>query len=123
MQSRKDLIREYKERRKPAGVFQIRNSVNGKVFFGSSKNLEGVFNGHRFRLDFGSHNNAALQADWKSYGADAFEFEILEEVKFTDAPHFDLEDELTLLEQIWLEKLEPYGDRGYNIPGGKIRQV
>ncbi len=121
MDSRKDLIREYKERTKPSGIFQIRNAANGKVFLGSSLNLEGVLNGQRFRLDTKSHPNAALQADWTSSGADAFVFEILEEVKITDDPYFNINDELTLLEQIWLEKLEPYGERGYNVEGKKIR--
>jgi len=41
MKSRKDLLREYKERRRPAGVFQVRNTANGKVFLGSSLNLDG----------------------------------------------------------------------------------
>ena len=123
MTSRKDLIREYKERKKPAGVYQIRNTVNGKMLLGGSLNLEGVLNGQRFRLETGSHRNAALQAEWNSFGAGAFVLEIVEEVTFTDDPHFNLEDELSLLEQIWLEKLEPYGDRGYNVPGAKIRTV
>ncbi|MBE0644098.1 MAG: GIY-YIG nuclease family protein [Bacteroidetes bacterium] len=123
MNSRKDLIREYKERKKPAGVYQVKNTVNGKVFLGGSLNLDGVLNGQRFRLENNSHRNAALQAEWKSFGAGAFVLEILEEVKWSDDPHFNLEDELTLLEQIWLEKLEPYGERGYNEAGKKIRTV
>ena len=123
MTSRKDLIREYKERRKPAGIYRITNMVNGKVLLGSSLNLEGVLNGQRFRLDTGSHRNAALQQEWKSFGADAFVLDIVEEVKFSDDPHFNVGDELALLEEIWLEKLEPYGERGYNTPGGKIRSV
>lgn len=123
MNDRKDLIRAYKERRKPAGIYRITNTVNGKVLLGSSLNLDGVLNGQRFRLDMGSHRNAALQAEWKSYGAAAFVLDIVEEVVFSDAPHFNLDDELTLLEQIWLEKLEPYGERGYNVPGANIRSV
>jgi len=41
MKSRQDLKREYKERVKPAGVFQVKNTANGKVLLGSSLNLEG----------------------------------------------------------------------------------
>jgi hypothetical protein len=47
-------------------------------------------------------------------GPGAFTFEILEVVKPSDEPTFCLEDELTLLEQIWMEKLRPFGERGYN---------
>ena len=106
---------------KPAGVFQIKNTVNGKVLLGSSMNLEGPLNAHRFMLGSGHHENKILQQEWNEYGADKFVFEILEEVKVRDDPNFNLDDELTLLEEIWLEKLQPFGERGYNLDS-KIRQ-
>ena len=112
---RKELIREYKERKIPSGVFQIRNSVNGKVLLGSSLNLEGKLNRHRFQLMAGAHPNQNLQKEWIEYGPEKFQFEILEVVKVKDDPDFNLEDELTLLEQIWLEKLNPFGEKGYNL--------
>jgi hypothetical protein len=120
--SRKDIKRAYKERKKPAGVFQVKNTANGKVLLGSSLNLEGVFNSHRFRLSIGRHPNNDLQKDWNAYGPERFVFETLEVVQVKDDPNFDLEDELTLLEQIWLEKLQPFGERGYNTDA-RIRQV
>ncbi len=122
MVSRKDLKRAYKERKIPSGVFQIKNAVNGKVLLGSSLNLEGVFNRHRFQLSAGGHPNRALQRDWNMDGPDSFVFEVLEVVQVKDDPNFDLNDELTLLEQIWLEKLQPFGERGYNTDS-RIRQV
>lgn len=122
MKTERELKREYKERRKPAGVFQIRNTVNGKVLLGSSRNLEGPLNAHKFMLTIGSHRNEALQREWNEYGPESFVFEILEEVRIKDDPEFNLDDELTLLEQIWLEKLRPFGDRGYNT-GDRIRQA
>lgn len=121
MKSRKELQREYMLRPKPAGVFQIKNTANGKVLLGSSLNLEGPLNGHKFMLTIGSHRNKALQKDWDEFGPDKFTFEILETVKVKDDPNFNLGDELTLLEMIWLEKLQPFGDRGYN-ENDKIRQ-
>jgi group I intron endonuclease len=121
MKSRQELKREYKEHVKPAGVFQIKNMANGKVLLGSSLNLEGPLNMHKFMLKPGHHGNPALQQDWNEYGADNFVFEILETVQVKDNPNFNLDDELTLLEQIWLEKLQPFGERGYN-PDDKIRQ-
>jgi group I intron endonuclease len=122
MKSRKELNREYKERAKPAGVFQVKNTANGKVLLGSSLNLEGPLNGHEFMLKIGSHTNKALQKDWDEFGSDKFVFEVLEVVKVKDDPNFNLNDELTLLEQIWLEKLQPFGERGYNI-NANIRQA
>lgn len=122
MKSKKDIKREYKERKKQAGVFQIKNTANGKILLGSSLNLEGPLNAHKFMLTIGSHRNKALQQEWNKYGSEMFVFEILEIVKVKDDPHFNLSDELTLLEQIWLEKLQPFGKRGYNTDAN-IRQA
>ena len=120
--TRKEIHREYKERVKPAGVFQVKNLTNGKVLLGSSLNLEGPLNRHRFMLKIGSHTNKELQKDWDELGPDHFAFEILEGVKRKDDPNFNLKDELTLLEMIWLEKLQPFGERGYNL-NEKIREA
>ena len=122
MKSKQDIKREYKERRKPAGVFQVKNIANGKVLLGSSLNLEGPFNSHKFMLTIGKHRNEALQKEWNEYGPDKFAFEILEVVEFKDDPNFDVNVELTLLEQIWTEKLRPFGERGYNTEP-RIRQA
>jgi hypothetical protein len=122
MKSRQDLKRDYKERKKPAGVFQIKNLVNGRILLGSSLNLEGPLNAHKFMLTMGSHKNEELQHDWNEFGAEIFVFEVLEVVKAKDDPDFNLADELTLIEEIWFEKLEPVGERGYN-SSRQIRQA
>jgi group I intron endonuclease len=122
MKSKQDIKREYKERKKPAGVFQVKNTANGKILLGSSLNLEGPLNAHKFMLTIGKHRNEVLQKEWDEYGGDKFVFEILEEVKVKDDPNFNLEDELTLLEQIWIEKLQPFGEKGYN-SNAEIRQA
>jgi group I intron endonuclease len=122
MKSRKELNREYAERVKPAGVFQVKNAANGKVYLGSSLNLEGPLNRHKFMLKIGSHTNKALQKDWDEFGPDQFVFEILEEVQRKDDPNFNLKDELALLEMVWVEKLQPFGERGYNL-NERIREA
>jgi len=122
MKTRKELKREFKEKKRTAGVFQIRNTVNGKILLGSSLNLDGPLNSHRFMLTIGSHRNAALQKEWNEYGPDKFVFEILETVKIKDEPGFGIKDELILLEQIWIEELRPFGDKGYNT-SDRIRQA
>ncbi|MFH1279400.1 MAG: GIY-YIG nuclease family protein [Candidatus Eisenbacteria bacterium] len=122
MQARRDIKREYKERERVAGVFQIKNKANGKVLLGSSLNIDGPLNAHRFMLSTGAHRNRALQEDWNEFGADRFVFEILESVEVRDDPGFRVEDELSLLEEIWIEKLRPFDEAGYN-RGSKIRQA
>lgn len=120
--TREEIKREYKERKKPAGIFQIKNVANGKLYLGSSLNIEGPLNGHKFMLKIGNHRNEALQKEWNEFGEEKFVFEILEVVKVKDDPNFNLEDELTLLEQIWAEKLQPFGEKGYNTDP-RIRQA
>jgi hypothetical protein len=122
VKSRHELKRAYKAREKPAGVFQVKNLANGKVLLGSSLNLEGSLNSHRFMLTIGRHRNEELQKDWREFGPEKFVFEVLEVAKRSADPSFDLNDELTLLEQIWIEKLQPFGERGYNLDA-KIRQA
>ena len=122
MKTRKDIHREYKERVIPAGIYQVKNTVNGRILLESSLNLDGPLNRHKFMLKIGSHTNKALQKDWDDFGSDKFVFEILEVVNVKDDPNFNLKDELTLLEQIWLEELQPFGERGYNI-NEKIREA
>jgi hypothetical protein len=55
-------------------------------------------------------------------GPDQFLLEILEVVQVQDDPNFNLKDELTLLEQVWLEKLQPFRERGYNT-NDRIREA
>ena len=123
VRSRKEIHREYRERIKPSGVFQVKNILNNKVLLGSSLNLEGSLNKHKFMLKIGSHTSKALQKDWDEFGSNNFVFEILEEVKVEkNNPNFNLQDELTLLEQIWFENLQPIGEHGYNL-NERIREA
>ncbi|RPH35962.1 DUF2087 domain-containing protein [bacterium] len=121
MKTRAEIKREYKETPKQAGVFKIENKKNGKILLGISLNLHGPLNRYKFELRMGVHAHKDLQEDWKQYGPDNFLFEIVETVKVKDDPNFNIVDELTLLEQIWLEKLQPYGEKGYMLPGERMR--
>src|SRR5512140_365 len=96
LKTRQDIKRDYKERKKPAGAFQVKNTANGKVLLGSSLNLEGPLNSHKFMLTIGRHRNETLQKEWNEFGPEKFVFEVLEVVKVKDDPNFDIEDELTL---------------------------
>ena len=111
---KKELKREYQQSPRPMGVYQIRNLVNDKVLLGSSLNLPGIFNRYRFSLLVGTHHNKTLQAEWNEFGSSKFAFEILDELTATSEPGRDYREELTFLEDLWLDKLEPYDERGYN---------
>jgi len=114
MDSKSDLKRQYKETANQAGIFLITNKTNGKVLLGSSLNLHGPLNKHRFMLSTGSHLNSALQADWNRLGPDAFTFEIVEVIKPRDDPDFRIERALAEREEAWLAKTQPVGEGGYN---------
>lgn len=111
---RAELQQQYAQRKPLAGIFLVTNTVNGKVLLGSSMDLHGPLNKHRFMLSIGRHWNRTLQREFDQYGEAAFRFAIVETVKRREEPGFDMHEELALLEQIWLEKTQPFGERGYN---------
>ena len=111
---KKALIREYKENRRPMGVYCIRNSVNGKLLVGKSTDLPSILNRQQAQLRSGSHPNPTLQKDLVEYGAEAFEVEVLDSIEVPDQADYDPSADLRTLEQMWLEKLSPFGNRGYN---------
>lgn len=113
MNRRKELQEQAKEVKIEAGIYCIRNERNGKVFVDSTPNLKTI-NGQKFMLQMGTHLNRQLQAEWKEYGEQAFTFEILEVLKKEDNPYFDAKDALAKLLKRWMEKLKPYGDKGYH---------
>ncbi|HQZ95800.1 MAG TPA: GIY-YIG nuclease family protein [Pyrinomonadaceae bacterium] len=105
---------EYKLSHRPMGVFQIRNVTNDKVFVDSSLNIPGKVNRHRFTLNAGSFKSVSLQKDWNEFGEASFEFETLEPVEPRSEPNYDYAADVQVLEDLWLERLQPYDDRGYN---------
>jgi len=111
---KKELKESYKQNRRPMGIFQIRNLANSKVLIGMALDLQGILNSQKFQLSMGGHPNKALQADWREFGAESFVFEILDELPATTANDREHRAELAAMLELWLEKLEPYGDRGYN---------
>jgi len=111
---RKELLEQYKELKTYMGIYQIKNNVNGKVFIDSCSNLKNRWLTLKMHLDMGRHPNAELQKDWNTFGPEAFSYEVLEQ-KEADKVE-DIRWELKKMKKKWLEKLQPYEDRGYNKP-------
>ena len=114
-EDKKELKRHYKEMKMEGGVYQIKNKINNKILLLATANLKTV-NGKLMQLRMGSYLNAELQKDWSHYGEESFTVEVLESISQQD-DNFKLK--LEQLEEKWLEKLNPYGERGYNMPGRK----
>ena len=105
---------DYKLSHRPMGVFQIRNVTNDKIFVDSSLNIPGKINRHKFVLNAGLFVGKTLQKNWNELGEAAFEFETLEPVEPRSDANYDYAADVKVLEDLWLEKLEPYGNNGYN---------
>lgn len=111
---RKTLKREYQQHPPLMGIYQIRNLANDKILIGASLNLHGILNRNKFQLEMGGHPNKTLQAEWNEFGEKSFVFEILDELAPNPDPQHDHRDDLEALLQLWLDQLQPYGERGYN---------
>lgn len=114
MDRRSELKLEYKNRPRNIGVYQIRNKINGKILVGSSPNLDSAFNRYKMNLHSWPWGNQEFIKEWREYGQENFVFEILDQLKQEEDPLYDYKEDLKTLEELWLEKLQPYDDKGYN---------
>ncbi|MDD2470089.1 MAG: GIY-YIG nuclease family protein [Bacilli bacterium] len=89
------------------GVYQIKNLVNGKMYIGSSIDINSRWKEHIRDLNNNKHHSLHLQRAWNKYGESSFEFNVLEECN---------EDTTLEREQYYLDKLESFKrDNGYNV--------
>lgn len=112
--NKSDLKKNYKQTIQTMGIYIVRNKANNKILIGSSKNLNGRINRFEFGLKYGSESNKELLEDYKKYGGENFSIEILDELKPKDDPEYDYTEDLRVLEEMWIEKLQPFGEKGYN---------
>jgi len=61
-----------------AGVYQIKNLVNGKVYIGSANKIGMRWKSHRSMLKNNRHHSKHLQSSWNTYGPGCFEFSVIE---------------------------------------------
>ncbi len=114
MKTRKELREEFRLIKYRMGVFRITNQVNGKVFIGSSVDLVAIWHAQKFQLNAGIHSNEQLQKDWNLFGQEAFSYDILEELCQKEGETLDIGSELSALEALVTEELQPYDEKGYN---------
>lgn len=110
---RRELTRAYRDTPRPMGVYRVRNTTDGRSLVGRSVDLPAILNRQLAQLRLGVHRNAELQRDWNALGADAFAFEVLDTLERPERSDYDPSDDLRVLEALWLERLEPFGERGY----------
>ena len=98
------------------GIYVIKNSINGKIYVGKSKNCYKRLHQHMtdIKIDNRNYNeNSHLLAAVKKYGEDNFEYYIVE--KFEDSLE-NLEEVLAEKELYWMKELDSLNrDKGYNL--------
>jgi len=115
MKAGNQLKEEYKQMKFKVGVFQIRNTLNGKILVGSSVNMDAIWNRHKVELKFDGHRNKKLQDEWKEFGEENFAFEILYEIEQKDGSNIDYTREAKKLEEMFIDELKPFAEKGYNL--------
>lgn len=111
---KKEIKQQYKQKLPDMGIYQVRNLENGKIYIGRTLELQGKLNSEKFQLKHNMHANRELQKDFNELGEGKFSFEVLDRLTPRDGPGHDHGSELETLEAMWLEKLQPYGGKGYN---------
>jgi len=92
---------------KISGVYKIVNTINGKMYIGSSIHINDRWKEHKRDLKNNKHHSKHLQRSFNKYGEDNFEFEIIEECE---------ENETLIKEQHYLDLYKTYDkNKGYNI--------
>ena len=105
-EDRKALTLAYRERKVIGGVYRIVNTENSNILLAPTADLQGAKNRFDFSLKTGSCVNLKIQKDWDEYGANAFTFEILEELeKKEDQTPKEFQEDLKVLQEMWQEKL------------------
>ncbi len=116
---KKALVRAYKERIVPMGVYQVRNTITGHALVAASKDVRALLNRHKAQLSMNAHPSKTLQADWARHGAESFVFEVLDTFTPSDAPGYDPLVDLSALEDMWLDKLSLPIDPIHTIDPGR----
>lgn len=118
--TKSEIRNNYKRALTTMGVYQVRNLVNGKIFVGSNKNIPARINRHKFELKYGSENITELQEDYNKYGEDKFVYEIIDELKPKEDTEYNYTEDMKVLEELWIEKLQPFEEKGYNIRNNNL---
>jgi hypothetical protein len=103
-ESRKEIIREFKERKPLLGAYAVRCTATGRVWVGASRNLNATKNGTWFCLRNGSHMEKSLQEEWNAQGESSFEYAILDKLN-EDVHPLVVEDLLKEKKNTWVAQL------------------
>lgn len=101
---RRDLIRQFKRRSVPRGVYAVRSRSSQRTWVGMGNDLNAIENSLWFRLEHGLNVDVGLRAEWQTSGPDDLEFLVLETLP-ADVPAPLVPDELKRLRMKWSSEL------------------
>lgn len=81
------------------GVLSFRHKGSGKQFIQCSLQMEALINRIRYSLNAGTYTHAALQADWRRDGEEAFEISFLATLMEEEGSFVNYRQELKKLEK------------------------
>ncbi|ACT00621.1 GIY-YIG nuclease family protein [Paenibacillus sp. JDR-2] len=119
-QRKRELGTAYAQTFRRMGVYQIRNTENDKILVLGSMDLDGAKNRLAFMQQTNMNTVFELQQDWNKYGGSCFAFEELDSIKPREENVTDRSElkkyqaEVDALLELWIEKLQPYEEKGYN---------
>ncbi len=99
---------KYEGKSLKSGIYKIINTLNGRIYIGSSKEFKRRWKQHRLSLMKGKHQNKFLQADFNKCGSHVFVFEVLEIVEGDKLVR-------TMIEQRYLDDYFDGGKQCYNL--------
>lgn len=109
-----DLIKNGDAFRHP-GIYKIINTKTGKVYVGSSVDMNRRLRTHFNALKHNSHKNEHLQSSFNKHGKDCFNAEIIEIVDISGLDRPAQDKMLWSREQFWMDKTKCYvREFGYN---------
>jgi len=114
MLDKKQITKDYKQQKQPAGVYAVHNKADNKMYIGTSKNLPAVVRRFEFTLQMESFPYQDLIDDYKKLGKENFEIKILDELELKNETEKEIDTELMSLEEMWIEKLKSEGVTFYN---------
>lgn len=98
----------YSARRPQAGVYKIRNTVDGKVYVGGTVDIQRRKREHFYRLKKGINTCGRMQAAYNTYGRSAFKFEVIQTLPYGSDIH--------AVEQKYIDEYRSFDpEYGYNI--------
>lgn len=114
MINKKQISKEYKQQKQPAGIYAVHNKTDNKMYIGTSKNLPAVLRRFEFTLQMESFPYQDLVDDYKKHGKKYFEVKILDELELKNETEKEIDTELMSLEEMWIEKLKSEEVTFYN---------